>query len=205
MRVSTLLLAACFAVLLVAAVTATSVLEEGEQLIRHPVRHHARPITHRSRPAPLTRSDPTPAREGPCPGLALSSCACFQRLHDQAKLVMQIEDIVTRNWWITLMCQIPPLTRVHARIAAIISAALSFFDSLLCFLAPACRPGHLAQFPGADGSGPERNPARYRRLAGGGRLGIESRRIRHQGQSHARIAFATANSALLSLDWIMRA
>ena len=47
---------------------------------------------------------PSP-RVGPCPGLNLSSCACFQLLYDQASLVSNMTDMVARNWWITLMYQ----------------------------------------------------------------------------------------------------
>lgn len=50
-------------------------------------------------------SSPSSVRAGPCPGLDLSSCACFELLHAQALEVFAMPDKVSRNWWITLMYQ----------------------------------------------------------------------------------------------------
>lgn len=56
--------------------------------------------------APSPRAPaPSSARVGPCPSLDLASCACFELLHAQALVVASMTDIVSRNWWITLMYQ----------------------------------------------------------------------------------------------------
>ncbi len=44
-------------------------------------------------------------RPGPCPGIPLDSCECFQHLYDIYVEVTNMTDIVARNWEITLWYQ----------------------------------------------------------------------------------------------------
>ena len=47
----------------------------------------------------------TDERVGPCPGIPLSSCECFQRLYNRHVEITNMSDIVARNWAINLWYQ----------------------------------------------------------------------------------------------------
>jgi hypothetical protein len=44
-------------------------------------------------------------RTGPCPGIPLDSCECFQHLYDTYAEIANMTDIIARNWAITLWYQ----------------------------------------------------------------------------------------------------
>ncbi len=44
-------------------------------------------------------------RTGPCPGIPLDSCECFQHLYDTCVEIANMTDIIARNWAITLWYQ----------------------------------------------------------------------------------------------------
>jgi hypothetical protein len=53
----------------------------------------------------MMRGCSTDSRVGPCPGIPLDSCECFQHLYDTNMEVANMTDIIARNWGITLWYQ----------------------------------------------------------------------------------------------------